>query len=166
MNALVRRFSIVACLALELALSACAAGPKVVDHAFGFDARVDSPGIEVLAFRYGNGDYLATQGGASSQAGPVRQSANINGPIPLGDSLYVKWRDKASLQEFEERVELKSRLPRDMERKRVYFVVQGRHLYVYLTDLTKPRPASVPIVGPFRVQSYLTDQIHPATSPK
>ena len=47
----------VATLALlpALALGACAIGPKLVNHAFGFNVEQDSPGHEVLAYRYGAG---------------------------------------------------------------------------------------------------------------
>ncbi len=148
-------------LVCALALSACVTGPRVVDHAFEFDALVDSPGTEILAFRYGNGEYLATESGTSSQSRPVRPRSAINGPIPLGDTLYVKWRVRSTGEVLEETVDLKSRLPANMERQRVYFVVQARQLFVYLTDLTKPKPDETPIVGPFKVQSYVTRQLHP-----
>jgi hypothetical protein len=37
-------------------LAACAGGPHRVDHAFGFDAVADSPGVEMLDYRYGRPD--------------------------------------------------------------------------------------------------------------
>ena len=46
-------------LFIAVALSACAAGPKLLNHAFGFDARIDSPRFEVLAYRYADGDVVA-----------------------------------------------------------------------------------------------------------
>ncbi|WP_144289936.1 hypothetical protein [Ideonella sp. A 288] len=153
-------------IAAALAMPGCALGPRMVDHAFGFDALADSPQVEILHYRYGstNAAFVSADT-AIRQFGKSMQATNINGPIPLGDTLYVKWRLKATGQTFEETVDLKSVLPREMERQRVYFVVQADHLFVYLTDLTKPRPDSAPIVGPFRVQSYVTRQIHPATPP-
>jgi len=36
------------------ALSACAATPQLVDHAFTFDVISDSPDIELLDYRYGH----------------------------------------------------------------------------------------------------------------
>lgn len=159
---------LLACLLFgALVLGACASGPAVVDHAFGFDARVDSPGIEILNFRYGASGMPGTSGDVSiRQFGRSPQVTGINGPFPLGDTLYVKWRIKSTGKEFEETVDLKSRLPSNMKRHEVYFVVQGAQLYVYLTDLTTPKPAAMPIVGPFKVQSYVTRQIYPDTVSK
>ncbi len=170
MKALPRRLLLAGCLLGALVTGACASGPVVVDHAFGFDALQDSPGIEIVYYRYGNTNApFISADLAIRQFGKSMQGTNINGPMPLGDTLYVKWRIKATGQEFEDTVNLKSRLPSNMERQRVYFVVQGTQLHVYLTDLTKPKAASMPIVGPFRVQSYVTRQIYPdapTTSPQ
>jgi hypothetical protein len=51
-----------------------------------------------------------------------------------------------------------------MHRQRIYFVVQGRQLFVYLSDLTRQKPLGEPVVGPFRVQLYPTQQIYPAAN--
>lgn len=162
MKALLRRLLLACCLLGALVSGACASGPAVVDHAFGFDALQDSPGIEIVYYRYGNTNApFISADLAIRQFGKSMQGTNINGPMPLGDALYVRWRIKATGQEFEDTVDLKSRLPANMERQRVYFVVQDTQLLVYVTDLTKPKPASMPIVGPFRVQSYVTRQIYP-----
>ena len=170
MKALLHRLLLACCMLGALFSGACASGPAVVDHAFGFDARVDSPGIEILNFRYGASGMPGTSGDVGiRQFGRSPQVTGINGPMPVGDALYVKWRIKATGQEFEDTVNLKSRLPANMARQEVYFVVQGTQLHVYLTDLTTPKPASMPIVGPFRVQSYVTRQIYPdvpGTSPQ
>ncbi|MDO9195263.1 hypothetical protein [Rhodoferax sp.] len=164
MKQLIKQLLFACCLFGTLVvLGACASGPAVVDHAFGFDARVDSPDAVILDYRYG--DYFKNSPMFREQ-GLIPQSGNSNGPMPLGDTLYVKWRIKSTGQEFEDTVNLKSRLPSNMERQRVYFVVQGAQLYVYLTDLTKPKPEAMPIVGPFRVQSYVTRQIYPDTTSK
>lgn len=170
MKALLRRLLLACCLLGALFSGVCASGPVVVDHAFGFDALQDSPGVEIVYYRYGNtnGPFISADL-AIRQFGKSMQGTNINGPMPLGDTLTVRWRIKATGQEFEDTVNLKSRLPSNMERQRVYFVVQGTQLHVYLTDLTTPKPASMPIVGPFRVQSYVTRQIYPdapGTSPQ
>lgn len=124
-------------------LSACATGPRVVDHAFSFDARWDSPGVEILNYRYGDSNLPGTRippqllasGGSSGTTG-------ISGPMPLGDSLYVKWRIKATGEVFEDMVDLKSRLPADITGQRIYFIVSGPQLYVYLigADRLNPNP--------------------------
>lgn len=165
MKHLVRHLWVACWLLGALVFGACASGPAVVDHAFGFDALQDSPGAEIVYYRYGNASApFISADLAIRQFGKSMQGTNINGPIPLGDTLYVKWRIKSTGQEFEDTVDLRSRLPSSMERQRVYFVVQDTQLFVYLTDLTTPKPAAMPIVGPFKVQSYVTRQIYPDTA--
>jgi hypothetical protein len=80
---------------LFFCLTGCATGSSLVWHSFDFDARLESPDIEILAYRYGN----SKQPGASSESyrsrdGRVVQATGINGEMLLGDELYVKWRIK------------------------------------------------------------------------
>lgn len=56
----------------------------------------------------------------------------VNGPIPVGEFLYVKWRLKATGEVFEQRVDLRGRLPRDMTDHELTFVIDGPQLYVYV----------------------------------
>jgi hypothetical protein len=60
-------------------------------RAFGFDAGC-SPGIEILNFRYGASG-MPGRGDVGVRRSP--QVTGINGPMPLGDTLTVKWRIKA-----------------------------------------------------------------------
>ena len=87
-----------------LLLTACAAqqpiGPQLVDHAFGFDARVDSKDSEVLAFKYGLGGTPQIQAPFWKDPTDARQFTNINGVMPLGETLYVKWRTKSTNEVF------------------------------------------------------------------
>lgn len=149
-------------LASVVLLAACASGPKWVDHAFSFNVDQDSKSYEILAYRYGSGLMHSTSSDSTiRQFGQSRQGANINGPMPLGDSLYVKWRNKATEQVFEKTVDLKPLLPRDMTRQEIHFVVAEGELFVYLKDMTRYAKPSDPVVGPFKVQLFVTRQIHP-----
>jgi len=131
-------------------LGACAAGPQFVDHAFGFNAVADSPDIEILDYRYGD----SKQPGASNpedlrREGRAIQATGIHGPMARGDSLYVKWRLKRTGQVYEDSVDLRRRLPADITDHRVYFMVRGAQLYVYLVPPeSKKRPAGKPASGP------------------
>jgi hypothetical protein len=158
------RFLKISVLLLAVLLSACAiqqpGQPKIVDHAFGFDARVDSKDTEILAFKYGIGGTPQTQAPYWKDENNHRQSTNTNGPIPLGETLYVKWRIKSTNEVFEDLVDLKTLLPADMHRQRIYFVVQGRQLFVYRIE-PEPRPSDWPIVGPRKFQYEKTHQIYP-----
>lgn len=125
------------------ALTACATG--LTYHSFDFDARRDSPDVEVLDYQYGNSkqpgvrnpDYLRN-GGRSLQ------SAGIYGEMLRGDFLYVKWRLKKTGEVYEDTVDLKSRLPADITDHRIHFVIRGPQLYVYLISPEKLNPNPCP----------------------
>jgi hypothetical protein len=148
-------------------LSSCAqnqAGPtvKYANHTFAFDARNDSPNEEVLAYRYGAGKGVGLSSDTGiRQFGTSPQVTGISGGIPVGDTLYVKWRNRSTNEVYEETVDLRLLLPSDMYDVRIYFVVRGVSLIVYLTDLKQRRPDDSPIVGQFRTQMYITRQIYP-----
>ena len=142
-------------------LTACASGPELVNHAFGFDAVTESPNYEVMAYRYGQGVFHTTSSNSAiRQFGRSPQATGINGPMPLGDSLYVKWRNKTTEQVFEKTVDLKPLLPRDMTHQRIHFVVAEGEVFVYLIDPI-PRPKDWPVVGPSKFQYEKVRQIHP-----
>jgi hypothetical protein len=158
------RWLAIGLLLITAVLSACASGPRVVDHAFGFNIDQDSPTHEILAYRYGAGLMHTTSSETSiRQFGRSRQGTNINGPMPLGDTLYVKWRDKATDQTYEDTVDLRPLLPRDMTNQRIHFVVTGPQLYVYLKDMKRYADPKDPIVGPFKLQVFVTRQIYPVS---
>ena len=81
--------------------------------------------------------------------------------MPLGSSLYVKWREKSSGQAYEDTVDLRPLLPNDMTGQRIHFVVDGPRLYVYLKDMNRYANPMDPIVGPFKLQVFVTRQIYP-----
>lgn len=157
----ISRFATAFLLVLVFALGACASGPRLVDHAFGFDVLNDSPDVVLLDYRYGT----SKQPGArppewSLRDGNVRQQAGISGEIVQGESLYVKWRIKASGEVLDDIVDLKSRLPKDITGHRLYFVVEGRQLHVYLIS-PRLRPSNFPIVGPTKYRYYQAYVIYP-----
>lgn len=136
---------------------------KFAVHAFAFDAVRDSSDDEVLEFRYGAGQKVSTSSDVNiRQFGRSPQRASVSGDMPVGDTLYVKWRVKADGQVSEDTVNLKPLLPPLMDDKEIYFVVRGAALSVFLTDLKRRRSVTEPIVGPFKTQLYLTRQIYPA----
>lgn len=150
-----------ALLLAPVALGACATGSKLTDHAFSFDARWDSPDVEVLNYRYGD----SKQPGARVQEyslrdGKIPQAAGINGPMLRGDFLYVKWRIKNTGDVFEDTVDLRSRLPADIAQHRVHFVIKGPQLYVYLISPER-KPADWPPNGPRRYDFLKVITIYP-----
>ncbi|MBK7687222.1 MAG: hypothetical protein IPJ25_15530 [Rhodocyclaceae bacterium] len=114
-------------------LTACAMGGNVFHYSISFDARRDSPEIEVIDYRYSNGDVLILYPEKERlRLGQVFHRADIYGELPRGDFLYVKWRVKATGEIFEDKVDLQKRLPADMEKLDINFVVHGPHLYVFV----------------------------------
>jgi hypothetical protein len=131
---------------LALSFTGCATGQagSVVDHSFEFHASTDSPGIQVLAYSYG--DSPNTYGGRlrateeDTKNGTVSQGTNITGPINVGRYLYVKWRIKKTGEVFEDTVDLQKQWPRSVRDLRIYFIIEDRQLFVYLINLLKDRP--------------------------
>ncbi|MDT8339409.1 MAG: hypothetical protein RQ763_09430 [Sulfurimonas sp.] len=133
----------------------------LVNHTFEFDARSESPDIEVLDYLYGNSKLTGVRPPDWAAKDTPKGFENITGPIHRGDSLYVKWRIKATGEVFEDRVDLKDRLPINIEKHRIHFLVKGRQLYVYLISPQKnPNPWVKP---PLSMYSHLkVDEIYPA----
>ena len=127
-----------------LVLAGCASNPELVRHGFSFDFLSDSPEAELLDYRYGTSNYGKSELGSH---GKVSQGGGIYGALRRGDELYVKWRLKQTGEVFEQTVDLKSRLPENIEDARVYFMVRGPQLYVYLITAEK-RPKNEPPNGP------------------
>ena len=128
------------------ALTACATSKGIVDHSFTFDAISDSPDVTVLDFRYGT----SKQPGASNDdelraQGRSVQRTNTSGPMIRGDHLFVKWRIKATGEILEDTVDLRQRLPRSIEDQRLYFIIKGRQLHVYLISSERRSPGAQPI---------------------
>ena len=106
---------------------------KVVNHGFEFDVVSDSPDIEVLNYEYSTKkprrDQLLGIGGNR-----VAQQTGIYGGFPVGDFIYMKWRVRSTGGIFEDRVDLRGRLPRDITDHKIYCVIDGKQLYVLLID--------------------------------
>lgn len=133
-------FSLVTCVLLS-ALTACAA--QAVPHSFGFNRNKE---IEVLDWRYGHSNLPFTHADTKEVAtGHIMQGASVGAVFPPGDSLYVKWRVKATGKVYEDAVDLKSRLPIDMTNKHVHFLIKGAQLYIYLIPGKQFGQANCPV---------------------
>jgi hypothetical protein len=131
---------------LFAALAACAAG--LVSHEFSFNASRESPDVQVLDYRYGDSRQPSARANDyEKEHGTVRQSVGIHGDMVRGDALYVKWRLKTSGAVYEDFVDLKSLLPRQIKDHRVHFTIKGRQLFVYLVTPER-RPPEMAAIGP------------------
>ena len=151
-----------AALAL-LSILACTSGPKVVDHAFSFDVYADSPDVELLDYRYGESALPGTSNQPNLRdKGQAPLRISVNGPMRQAESLYVKWRVKATRQVYEETVDLRHRLPMDITDHRIYFVIKGTQLYVYLVPPKwNKRPRGAEPNGPEKYQDLDVKTIYP-----
>ena len=131
-------------LAAALAgLAGCAS--SVVYHSFAFDARIDSPDITILDYQYGNSlQPSARARELDIKRNDIRQYVSTSGEMLRGDYLYVKWMVKNTLAIYEEKIDLKILLPRNIENNKVYFIVKKDRLFVYLITPDKRSPADMP----------------------
>jgi len=133
---------------LVLTLSACATGQQLPIHSFEFHAATDSPDVEVLDYRYGDSMQPGVRASESDKRiGRVHMGGGVTGAMLRGDSLYVKWRIKSTAQVYEDTVDLKKRMPRDITDHRIYFVIKGSQLFVYLIT-PEPNPPGWPTYTP------------------
>lgn len=148
-------------MAALLAFAAAAADPDKVDHAFGFDMRRDKQQeVEVLDYRYGESAAALRAPPADVAAGKTFVFEGVRGPMPRGESLYVKWRLKSTGQVFEDTVDLRRRLPADLAGSRIHFLIRGPQLHVYLITPMR-RPADEPPNGPHTYRSRKTFTLYP-----
>lgn len=126
-------------------LAACAS--TLVRHSFGFDAS-EEPGVEILDYRYGDSRLPSARAEYSQHInGRVRQAASIDGDILRPELLYVRWRDATSGKVYEDTVDLKRLLPRDITDHRIHFTVRGSQLFVFLITPQRREPGDR-AVGP------------------
>lgn len=150
-------------LTLLVMMTACATGPRAVSHAFSFDGFNDkwADKVDLLAYAYGD-QYpkLKDKAAAGSTLGA---QGNVNGPIPVGEFLYVQWRVKATGEVMEQRVDLRDRLPHDMTDHGLTFLMDGRQLYVYVvTPRRKKSFDEPPILKTWRSEFAHAYEIFPS----
>jgi hypothetical protein len=118
-------------------------------HTFEFGEFGENKSVEVLDYRYGSSrttglhadqGYLAT--------GHIPQNEHTFGLLPVGDSLYVKWKDTNTGRTYEKTVDLKIRLPHDMDHKVLHFSIDGPQLLVHVIDeknMHRPQSPDCPV---------------------
>ena len=135
-------------------------------HSFEFDARRDSPDVEILDYRYGDSKNPGARPPEwALRQGTVAQATSTGGQMLRGDELYVKWRIRKTGEVLEDTVDLKRRLPADITQHTVYFLIRGRQLYVYLITPERRAPNAPPADGPGIYQHMRVISVYP-DSPK
>ena len=124
-------------LLVLFALSACASNSATancsdnnrVSQAFSFDAPFESPDITLIDYFYGTPNCPSMH----NTEGVMRlQSENTFGPIRRAQKLYVQWQIKSTGQILEDTVDLRQRLPKDMTKHRLHFIVRNTQLFVFV----------------------------------
>jgi len=136
---------------------------RVVPHSTGYEL-MNAHETELLDCKYGE---------ANIGLGPGK-CFNGGGRMPLPDFLYIKWRDRTTGTVYEERVDLKRRLPppRKMHESTIYWLIEDNQLYVYLIpdggDQFTPRnlrPADKPPNGPAKYDDLDVKTLYPDNAP-
>lgn len=142
-------------------LAACStAKGRVVEHGFGFDVRRANPSVEILNYSYGDSSFPVRAPAWAVKEGKKFYFNNVYGAMKVADVLYVKWRIENSEKIFEERIDLKSRMPADLKGQTVYFDINGAQIFVFVIS-RKLRSPEVERVGPEMYQSRVVKQIYP-----
>jgi hypothetical protein len=162
MRRLIRTLLFASALALAACVSTSPEQPKLVWHKFSFDGWFDhwAKQVDLLAYSYGN-QYRMVQDKVKPPKERMRPQALVNGPMPVGEFLYVKWRIKATGEVLQNLVDLRPLLPKDMTDYGLTFVPDGRQLYVYLVTPTAKHPTDPPLLKTSRSQFYVTYEIYP-----
>lgn len=154
-------------LALFLALSACTASPaqpRLVNHAFSFNGKLYgdkwADTVDLLEYSYGD-QYRMVRRKAATPQDSLGPQSSVNGAMPVGEFLYVKWRIKATGEVLDDRVDLRPLLPKNMTDHRLTFVIDGQQLYVYLVTPTPKHEDDPPILKTTESWFYITYEIYP-----
>jgi hypothetical protein len=154
-------------------LAACGEERRFAFHGVDYYQAVDMPQVDILDCLYGDG--LGAHTRQEVESGKARRGENCGtaGNMPIGDFLYVKWRDKATGQVYEDKVDLRKRLPspKEMHDTTVYFLIDENQLYVYLiphtewgTKLNYSPPGKAPN-GPDSTKHLDVKTLYPDNSP-
>jgi len=137
---------------------------REVFHGTGYEI-MDHTKTELLDCKYGE---------ANVGLGPGR-CFNGGGRMPLPDFLYVKWRDRTTGKVYEERVDLKRRLPppRKVEMGDIRWLIEDNQLYVHLIpysgndphNIINRRPPDKPPNGPAGTEHLDVKTLYPDNAP-
>ena len=151
-------FSLTACASNLLTMN-CPDNARV-NQAFSFDMR-ENRDIELLDYFYGTPECPSlTNPKKYLDQGKAAQIENSIGPLRRYEKLYAKWRIKSTGVEYEDTVDLRKRLFKDMTGIRLHFSINGSQLFVYLVS-PEVRSPNMPPNGPKAFKEQKTITIYP-----
>lgn len=158
--------------------TACSQQPRVVWHGFESNATADMPEVDVLEYQYGSSEAQFTADSVERSQflygdDPTKGFSRVHrfGDTPVGDFLFVKWRDKATQKIYKENVDFRKRLSDDLYGQTIYFIIDNNKLYVYLipdSDIDgkrNHRPTDQPPNGPAGWDYLDVKTIYPDNDP-
>lgn len=141
-----------------LALGAYAAEtyrPGRATYEFSFGGPGDNQGAEILNYHYGNSKMAFTSpAGWELAKGHIGQGGGVYAKFEVDTPLYVKWRVLSTGKEYEDTVDLKDKLPRNMNHKTIHFSIQGTQLNVYVVESRVARQIHAPEAKDCPILSY------------
>ena len=111
-------------------------------YSFQFDLKYDNQHAVILDFWYGNSksDSWVNMPAEAVKMGETASATSVTQMMPPGGLLYVKWRDTETQKVYEDNVDLRHRLPKNIEDHTVYLMIKGHQLYVYLVSPDRRTP--------------------------
>ena len=157
-------------LLVLFALSACASNPATancpvtnrVNQSFSYDI-FENPNIEVLDYFYGtpNCPSLYSNDDQKRRDGRKLVSISMTGVQYVAQKLYVKWRVNSTGQVLEDTVDLRQRLPKDMTKHRLHFIVRDTGLFVFVVKPEFREKGTPPDDGPIYYKDFKILTIYP-----
>ncbi len=135
--------------ALGSLLGGCGTERDLVRYSFEFDLRYDNQHAEILDYWYGKSknEWRLRADEDLVKSGRPIFFESVTGQMLSDNLLYVKWRDTDIGKVYEDTVDLRNRMPRNIEDHTIYLMIKGPQLYVYLVSPER-RPSNVPSNGP------------------
>lgn len=135
-----RRVSAYVRVACALLLAGCASAPgRYAFYGIQYATNSRSSNVEILDWQFGDHTYVDSNHQVLPRAPKsyVEKGMPINpqmmaGMLPVGDFLFVKWREKDSGAMHEQRADLSRKLPHDMNNYGVVWMADGPQLRVFL----------------------------------
>ena len=120
-------------LLLALLMASCATQSKLVFHGIQFEMGY-SQNSELIFFRYERSGEIIEQVPRKNYdpIHPIPQGTGTSGYKPIGDQIYVKWRDTRTAKIHEETKSLIGKLPSEMHMHDITFIIRDNKLIVYV----------------------------------
>jgi len=162
----IRRLGALFGMVFFMSLVACAGVVPTQTYTVMADSRTDDQNAYFLDYRYFHGSTILVEApDYQVSRGDELVGTSIYGPMAIGTSLYAKWIDKSSGKIYEDTANLVGKLKGDINGKRIYFMIRGSQMYVYLIS-HETRSEGTSLIGPKYLDNHYITQLYPDGSGK